>query len=211
MNKEAIEFLKAKEPRFAGHIERIGLIELKARYPDPFVGLIRSITYQQLATAAAAAIWGRVLALFEEQPPSAARLMAISDEQLRAAGLSRGKTQAMRDIAAKALAGIVPTEHEISQMSEEAIYEQLTQIHGVGPWTVAMLLIFTLNRPDIMPATDLGIRKGIQVLYGKRKLPQVEQIEKFASKWRPHRTTAALYLWRIAEAAKTAKRKAATS
>jgi 3-methyladenine DNA glycosylase/8-oxoguanine DNA glycosylase len=211
MNEEAIDFLKAREPAFADHIDRIGLIELSPKSPDPFLGLLKSITHQQLAGAAAGAIWRRVLALFADQTPNAELLLTLSDAQLRAAGLSRSKATAMREIAAKTMLGVVPDALGISRMSEEEIREQLTQIRGVGPWTVEMLLIFTLRRPDVMPATDYGIRKGIQVLYRKRALPTPKQIEKLANRWRPHRTTAALYLWRIAESAKPAQRNAATS
>jgi len=211
MNKNAVDFLRTREPKFAEHIDRIGLIELSAKSPDPFVGLIKSITYQQLAGAAAGAIWRRVRALFADQNPTAELLLLLSDEQLRAAGLSRGKTLAMREIAAKTMLGIVPDTDGISRMSENDIREQLTQIRGVGPWTVEMLLIFTLCRPDVMPATDYAIRKGIQVLYRKRSLPTPKQIEKLTSRWTPHRTTAALYLWRIAEGAKPIRRKAAIS
>ncbi len=212
MNPEAIAFLKAREPRFAEHIERIGDVALpKSRSKDPFLALIESIAYQQLAGAAARVIWSRVLALFPDQTPSAHALLALSEAQLRGAGLSRSKARALRDIAEKKAAGIVPTARSIARMSEKNVYERLTQIRGVGPWTVEMLLIFSLRRPDIMPATDYGVRKGFQVLYRKRSLPTPKQIEKCAQHWRPHRTTAALYLWRIAATAKPAKKKTATS
>ena len=212
MTKEEIERLMQRDPAFVAHISRIGPIILKMeRSRDPFLALLRSITYQQLAGSAAKAIWTRVLALFAGEPPCAEALLLLGDDQLRAAGLSRSKALAMRDIADKKLKGVVPTARSISRMSEQRIYEQLTQIRGVGPLTVEMLLIFTLRRPDVMPATDYGIRKGFQVLYRKRKLPSAKQIEKFAKRWSPHRTTAALYLWRIADGAKPIKRKAATS
>ena len=212
MNKKEIEQLRQREPAFVDHIGRIGPIILKSeRSRDPFLALLRSITYQQLAGSAAKAIWTRVLALFPDEPPCAEALLLLRDDQLRAAGLSRSKALAMRDIADKKLQGIVPNARSISRMSEQRIYEQLTQIRGVGPWTVEMLLIFTLLRPDVMPATDYGIRKGFQVLYRKRELPTPKHIEKFAQRWSPHRTTAALYLWRIADSAKPVKRGAATS
>jgi 3-methyladenine DNA glycosylase/8-oxoguanine DNA glycosylase len=208
MNSEAIDFLRSSEPRFAEHIERIGPVTINSpEYKDPFVALIRSITYQQLAGAAARAIWLRVLALFDGAAPTAEALLALSDEQLRSAGLSRSKVAAMRDIAVKTVAGIVPNARSIARMQEERIYERLTQIRGVGRWTVEMLLIFSLRRPDVMPVTDYGVRKGFQVLYRKRSLPTPKQLEKFARRWSPHRTTAALYLWRIANTAKPVRRK----
>ena len=148
-----------------------------------------------------------MLALFDGAAPTAEALLALSDEQLRSAGLSRSKVAAMRDIAAKTVAGIVPNARSIARMQEERIYERLTQIRGVGRWTVEMLLIFSLRRPDVMPVTDYGVRKGFQVLYRKRSLPTPKQLEKFARRWSPHRTTAALYLWRIANTAKPVRRK----
>ena len=212
MNKESIDFLKACEPAFTEHIDKIGPIELPAaKIRDPFIALMRSITYQQLAGAAAGAIWTRLQELFADEKPTPELLRLLSDEQLRGAGLSRSKIRAMRDIAQKAAAGIVPSARSISRMSEAVIYERLTQIRGVGNWTVEMVLIFTLRRPDVMPATDYAIRKGIQVLFRKRNLPTPRQIEKLTARWRPHRTTAALYLWRIAAASKPTRRKAATS
>jgi 3-methyladenine DNA glycosylase/8-oxoguanine DNA glycosylase len=159
--------------------------------------LLESIAHQQLAGAAARAIWGRVLALFEGTP-SPERLIALGDEHFRAAGLSRSKTLSMRDIAAKALAGAVPSAARIEAMPEAEVYELLTQIRGVGPWTVDMFMIFTLRRPDVMPATDYGVRKGFQMLNRKRAMPTPKQVLQAAERWRPYRTTAALYLWRIA-------------
>jgi DNA-3-methyladenine glycosylase II len=197
--------LNAADPELAAWIKRIGPIKLtRRRSREPFQALLESIAYQQLAGAAAKVIWGRVVALFEAGKPSPASLMAIEDEKLRGAGLSRSKVAAMKDIAAKALAGAVPDSKSIVRMKAEEIFDRLIQIRGVGPWTVEMLLIFTLARPDIMPASDYGVRKGLQVLQRKRKMPTPKQVEKFALRWRPHRTTAALYLWRIADAAKLA-------
>jgi 3-methyladenine DNA glycosylase/8-oxoguanine DNA glycosylase len=195
--------LRQCDPRLAEWIDRIGPIKLPKRAPcEPYLALLESIAYQQLAGAAARAIWGRVLKLFEEGLPNAAALVALTDDHLRGAGLSRSKILAMRDIATKALAGDVPGAEEILKMAEADIYERLTKIRGVGPWTVDMLLIFTLRRPDIMPATDFGVRKGYQVLYRKRKMPTPKELLKAAEPWRPYRTTAALYLWRIAESPK---------
>jgi 3-methyladenine DNA glycosylase/8-oxoguanine DNA glycosylase len=111
----------------------------------------------------------------------------------------------MKDIAHKALAGHVPDAKQIAKMSEKEIYDRLTQIRGVGPWTVDMLLIFTLRRPDILPSNDYGVRKGFQVLYRKRAMPSPKLLLKTAELWRPYRTTAALYLWRIADSSKQAK------
>jgi 3-methyladenine DNA glycosylase/8-oxoguanine DNA glycosylase len=175
------------------------------RTRDPFPALLEAIAHQQLAGAAAKAIWNRVLGLFPEGRPDPLHLTGLSDEHLRGAGLSRNKALTMKEIAARALAGDVPDAKCIAKMSEAEIAEQLTRIRGVGPWTVDMLLIFTLRRPDIMPLNDYGVRKGFQVLYRKRKLPTPKQLLASAECWRPYRTTAALYLWRIADAPKAGK------
>jgi DNA-3-methyladenine glycosylase II len=130
----------------------------------------------------------------------------MTESHLRTAGLSRSKALAMRDVCARVNAGTIPSGARIVKMPDADIYAQLTQVRGVGSWTVDMLMIFTLCRPDIMPATDYGIRKGFQILYRKRVLPSPKQIVKSAEKWRPYRSVAALYLWRIADTAKTKKK-----
>jgi len=131
--------------------------------------------------------------LFDEEGPRPEKLVALSEETLRSAGLSRSKAVSMRDIATRTLSGQIPDAQAMKEMSNEDLFATLTQIRGVGPWTVEMLLMFTLRRPDVMPATDYGVRKGFQMLYRKRKLPT------------PYRTAAALYLWRIADTAKEKK------
>jgi 3-methyladenine DNA glycosylase/8-oxoguanine DNA glycosylase len=132
----------------------------------------------------------------------------MTEAHLRTAGLSRSKALAMKDICVRHIAGQIPTVASIAQMSDADIYAQLLEVRGVGPWTVDMLLMFTLCRPDVMPVTDYGVRKGYQLLYRKRALPSPKQLLKLTEKWRPHRTVAALYLWRIAETAmKTKKQK----
>jgi DNA-3-methyladenine glycosylase II len=200
MHARATRHLRQQDPRLGEWIERIGQIKLPVRPPcEPYLALLESIAHQQLAGAAARAIWGRVLTLFEGGPPTPELLMTVSDEHLRAAGLSRSKTLSMRDIAAKAMTGDVPSAAQILEMAEADVYERLTKIRGVGPWTVDMLMIFTLRRPDVMPSTDFGVRKGYQQLYRKRAMPTPKEVLKAAERWRPYRTTAALYLWRIAD------------
>jgi 3-methyladenine DNA glycosylase/8-oxoguanine DNA glycosylase len=206
MHVRAANHLRSSDPRLGEWIDRLGIIKLPARRPpDPYLALLQSIAYQQLAGSAARAIWGRVLGLFEDGRPHPERLIALSEAHLRSAGLSRNKTLYMKDIADKALAGHVPDAKQIAKMTDKEIYDRLTQIRGVGPWTVDMLLIFTLRRPDILPSSDYGVRKGFQVLYRKRALPSPKLLLKTAELWRPYRTTAALYLWRIADSAKQAK------
>lgn len=206
MHARAVKHLRERDPHLREWIDRIGLIRLPQRpSADPFLALLESIAHQQLAGAAARAIWNRVLALFEDQLPRPERLLALSEAHLRSAGLSRSKALSMIHIAETAVAGQLPDEQRIMKMSELEILEQLTKIRGVGPWTVDMLLIFTLRRPDIMPLTDYGVRKGFQVLYRKRSLPTPKQLSKAADRWRPYRTAAALYLWRIADAKERTK------
>jgi 3-methyladenine DNA glycosylase/8-oxoguanine DNA glycosylase len=126
----------------------------------------------------------------------------MTEVELRTAGLSRSKALAMKDICVRVNAGKIPSTALIAQMSDADIYAQLMEARGVGMWTVDMLMLFTLCRPDVMPVTDYGVRKGFQVLYRKRALPSPKQLLKHSEKWQPHRSVAALYLWRIAETAK---------
>jgi 3-methyladenine DNA glycosylase/8-oxoguanine DNA glycosylase len=206
MHRRAVNHLRIQDPRLAEWIDRIGLIKMPPRRsPDPYLSLLETIAHQQLAGAAARKIWGRVVALFDEEGPRPEKLIALGEGQLRSAGLSRSKAVSMRAIASHTLSGQIPDAEGMKCMLDEDIFANLTRIRGVGPWTVEMLLMFTLRRPDIMPATDYGIRKGFQVLYRKRKMPTPKQLLKSADIWRPYRTAAALYLWRIADSAKRAK------
>lgn len=206
MHARAVKHLREKDPRFGEWIDRIGTIKLSPpRSREPYLALLESIAYQQLAGAAAKTIWNRVLGLFEDRLPQPELLLRMSDDQLRSAGLSRNKTFAMKAIAEAVIAGQVPDAVSIAQMPAEDIHKQLIRIRGVGPWTIDMLMIFTLRRPDVMPVNDYGVQKGFQVLYRKRALPTPKQLLKSAELWRPYRTAAALYLWRIADTPKTKK------
>ena len=206
MSLLATNHLRRCDPRLGDWIDRIGMLQLPSpEAREPYVALLETIAHQQLAGAAARAIWARVIALFENSILCPRRLADMTEEHLRSAGLSRSKAVAMRDICARVNAGKIPSAVQIKQMSDAEIYAQLMEIRGVGPWTVDMLMLFTLCRPDVMPATDYGVRKGFQVLYRKRKLPTPKQLVKFSEKWRPHRSVAALYLWQIADSAKKKK------
>ena len=206
MPKRAIDHLRRCDDRLGEWIDRIGVLQLpvpEAR--EPYVALLETIAHQQLAGAAARSIWARVIGLFEDRVPCPRRLVDMPEEHLRSAGLSRSKAMAMRDICAKVNAGKIPDAVKIKQMSDTEIYALLMEIRGVGSWTVDMIMMFTLCRLDIMPVTDYGVRKGFQVLYRKRKLPTPKQLAEFSEKWRPYRSIAALYLWRIADTAKKKK------
>jgi len=134
-------------------------------------------------------------------------LADITDEQIRACGFSFSKIAAIRDIAAKTLDGTIPSSRQIEKLTDEEIIERLTAARGVGRWTVEMLLIFQLGRKDVLPVDDFGVRNGFRLAYKKREMPKPKDLLKFGSRWRPHGTTAAWYLWRAADAAKNAKKK----
>jgi DNA-3-methyladenine glycosylase II len=212
MTTPAIRHLRKSDARFDEWIDRIGPLQLPVPpVREPYVALLESVAHQQLAGAAARAIWARVIGLFEDGVPCPKRLAEMSEADLRSAGLSRSKALAMKDICVRVNAGKIPTTALIAQMSDADIYAQLMEARGVGAWTVDMLMIFTLCRPDVMPVTDYGVRKGFQVLYRKRALPSPKQLLKFSEKWRPHRSVAALYLWQIAGTAKKPKKKKSLS
>jgi 3-methyladenine DNA glycosylase/8-oxoguanine DNA glycosylase len=199
--RAALRHLRRSDPRLAKAIAQVGRCGLEfTPTRSPFHSLLRAITYQQLSGKAAATIHGRVLALFPaEHGPHPELLLELPDAALRSAGLSRNKLLAIRDLAAKALDGTVPDMRGLKALGDEEIIERLTQVRGVGRWTVEMLLIFTLGRPDVLPVTDLGIRKGFQRAYGMRKLPAYSTLERAGRLWSPHRSIASWYLWRIAD------------
>jgi len=172
----------------------------------PFQALVRAVAHQQLNGTAAETILRRFRALFPGKKfPSASDLANVSDEALRGAGFSWAKIAALRDIAAKTLDGTIPTLRNIRKMSDAEIIERLTQVRGVGRWTVEMMLIFKLGRPDVFPADDFGIRDGYRVAYALDEMPKPKALLAHAERWRPHGTTAAWYLWQAANAAKEKK------
>jgi DNA-3-methyladenine glycosylase II len=198
MNAGAIRHLCDADKVMARLIKKVGPCTLKPKNRrSPFQALVQSIVYQQLNGTAASTIFGRLKALFPNRRfPAPEDLLAAPEELLRSAGLSRAKTAAMKDLAEKTISGIVPASRAIARMSEAEIMERLTTVRGIGPWTVEMLLIFTLGREDVLPATDYGVRKGFALTYGRRELPTPKELLEFGKKWQPHRTTAAWYLWR---------------
>ena len=197
MSVIAIGHLSRADRILAELIKRVGPCGLKPKPRTPFQALIRSVAYQQLNGTAAATILARVIALYPgKRFPRPEDILATPDNKLRAAGLSRSKTAAMKDIAAKTIEGVVPGTREIKKLSNEEIVERLTTVRGVGPWTVEMLLIFTLGRADVLPITDYGVRKGFALTYGRTELPSPKELLVWGEKWRPHRSVAAWYLWR---------------
>ena len=173
------------------------------RRRTPFESLVRAVAHQQLNGTAAETILRRFRALFPgKRFPSAKQLAEVDDDALRAAGFSWAKIASLRDIAAKTLDGTVPGSRAIYSMADAEIIERLTQVRGVGRWTVEMLLIFKLGRPDILPIDDFGVRNGFRVAFGLAELPKPKELLPHGDRWRPHGTTAAWYLWRAADAAK---------
>ncbi len=196
----AVEHLSAADTKLAAFITQVGpcTIEIPHHF-SIFFSLARSIVYQQLAGAAAAAIMGRVEALFPKGRMTPKNLLNTSDASLRAAGLSQNKLAALRDLAAKCLDGTVPTKRALARMADEEIIERISQVRGIGRWTVEMMLIFRLGRPNVLPVDDYGVRKGMQRLYKLRELPNKAAMRRRARKWEPWCTVASWYMWRCAE------------
>src|ERR1700730_2042499 len=167
----------------------------------PFDALAESIAYQQLSGKAAATIWGRVRALYPKRKFLDPKMvLKTPDRKLRAAGLSRSKVAAIKDLAAKTIDGTVPSVRVLARMGDEEIIERLIQVRGIGRWTVEMLLLFDLGRPDVWPVDDYGVQKGFAKTFGKRKLPTPKQLLKHGKRFAPHRSVAAWYFWRALDA-----------
>ena len=216
----ALAHLSAADPRLGKLIERAGPFTLRvASSQSPFEALVESIIYQQLHGKAAATIHRRMIQSFGDPlfpngalppHPTAQQLLDCPNEQLRAAGLSQNKMLALRDLAAKTIDGTVPTMPQIRRMSDEDIIEHLTQVRGIGRWTVEMLLMFRLGRPDIFPVSDYGIRKGFALTFQGLKptkkvepsdLPNAETMHRRGKKWAPWRSVASWYMWRACDLA----------
>jgi methylated-DNA-[protein]-cysteine S-methyltransferase len=197
----ALAHLRRADAKLAKMIDRVGPFAMRRdRASTLFLALAEAIVYQQLNGRAAATIWGRVKALFPHEPeePTPASLLGMSDARLRGAGLSANKLLSLRDLARRTQAGELPSLSEAEAMSDEALIERLTVVRGIGRWTVEMLLIFRLGRPDILAVDDFGIRKGFAVTLGKRALPERAQVAEHGKRWAPYRSVASWYLWRAA-------------
>jgi DNA-3-methyladenine glycosylase II len=199
----ALEFLTEADPDLGRTIRAVGPFGLKHRPTEaPFRELLRAITYQQLSGKAAATIFGRVLSIYGKgRYPTPQELLDTSPDRLRAAGVSRAKTLAMRDLAARTLDGTVPTAAGARRLDDETLIERLVAVRGVGRWTAEMLLIGGMGRPDVLPAHDLGIRKGFQLTFRTRGLPLPARVLRHGRRWQPYRTIASWYLWRAVDTA----------
>ena len=170
---------------------------------SPFESLARAIAYQQLHEKAAESILRRFVALFPAKRfPQPDDLLAMNEQAIRGAGFSQAKVAALRDLAAKTLDGTVPTGAIVRKLDDEAIIERLIAVRGVGRWTVEMLLIFQLGRPDVLPVDDFGVRNGFRITYGRRSMPTPNVVRQYGERWKPYRTAAAWYLWRAADRSK---------
>ena len=199
---QAIEHLGAADPKLGALIAQVGPCTLEIPHQfSIFHSLARSIVYQQLAGAAAKAILARVEALFPPARMTPRRMLAMDEARLRAAGLSQNKLSALRDLAAKCLDGTVPSKRQLAAMEDEEIIEHISKVRGIGRWTVEMMLIFRLGRPNVLPLDDYGVRKGMQCLYRLRELPDKAAGRRRARKWEPWCSIASWYMWRCAELA----------
>ncbi len=207
-HNHAHQHIAATDPRIAALIARSLRYNIKAApLIRPFDALAESIAYQQLSGKAAATIFGRVRALYPRRKYlDPEKILATPDESFRAAGLSRSKIAAVKDLAAKTIDGTVPSARAIARMSDEEIILRLTEVRGIGRWTVEMLLLFDLGRPDVWPVDDYGVRKGFAKIFGRRKLPTPKQLMKLGEKWRPYRSVAAWYFWRALDVPKKTSR-----
>lgn len=190
------------DPVLGRHIERVGPYKININdVADLYETLAEAIVYQQLHAKAAATIFARLKALGGPHGlPAPDKLLALDDAAIRGAGVSTAKMKAIRDLAARQRAGELPTIEVARTMDDHALVEKLTAVRGIGPWTVEMLLIFRLGRPDVLPSTDYGIRQGFQKVFRTKGLPTPKQILDRGERWRPYRTMAAWYLWRALDA-----------
>ncbi|MGL6246564.1 DNA-3-methyladenine glycosylase family protein [Pseudomonas sp.] len=195
----ATEFLASLDEDWARHIAAVGPCLHKPHAArDPYESLVRAIAYQQLHAKAGDAIVGRLLALFPATTfPRPEQILAAGFDPLRSCGFSAGKIATIQGIAQAALDGVVPDYAMALAMDDEALIERLITLRGVGRWTVEMLLIYSLERPDILPADDFGVREGYRRLKGLEVQPTRKQMVEIGLAWSPYRTVASWYLWRM--------------
>ncbi len=179
-------------------IEVVGPPALREPAPDPFLAILRSIAFQQLAGRAAAAIFGRFLANFEDGRPDVETVLALPEEKMRAAGLSAGKTASMRTFASLVAEGVIPL-NDVDELTDDEIVTRLTMVRGIGRWTAEMFLIFQLRRPDVWPVDDFAVRKGYGIAHRMEESPKPRDLLLAGEIFRPYRTVAAWYCWRATD------------
>jgi DNA-3-methyladenine glycosylase II len=195
--RSAVRKLKSCDPILDRIIRDKGAFAPR-RHGDPFAALCRAIISQQISTKVARTIEGRFLSLFPRRRPTATRLLAVEDAELRAVGLSGQKMKYMRDLAAHAVSGALRLSR-IGEQDDDDVIASLTRVKGVGVWTAQMFLMFVLGRPDVLPVDDFGLKKAVMIQYGFDELPGAEEIQSVAEPWRPYRSIATWYLWRSLE------------
>lgn len=197
---QAVKTLRSNCPRMAALIRQKGAFKLEvSKDQDLFISLARSITYQQLSGKAAATIYGRFEGLFAGKQPTPAVAVDFSVATLRAVGLSNNKALAIIDLAEHTCSGALPGARKMATMDDDAVIESLCRVRGIGPWTAQMHLMFSLGRPDVMPATDLGIQKGVQMTYALPGLPKPDQVLDVTAHLAPYRSVASWYFWRVVD------------
>ena len=196
----AVAALREADPRLAKLIDRVGPFRMQLqRTPSVFGALAEAIVFQQLNGKAAATIFARLCALFPHSTGLTPEgLLRAREERLRSAGLSGSKIASLRDLASKTRSGALPTLADAQSMPDAEIIERLTSVRGIGQWTVEMLLMFRLGRPDVLPVDDFGVRKGFGIAFGKAE-PSKQDLEKRGERWRPYRSVASWYLWRATD------------
>ena len=191
---KAMTHLRRSDPVLGGIIERVGPCRMAVEVNTPFASLAEAILYQQISGKAAASIHKKLLGVMGTRRLSPAALLALSDEQLRGAGLSRQKARYLRDLAEQTTKGL-PL-RRVHRMEDEEVVAVLTGVKGIGRWTAQMFLMFRLGRPDILPVDDYGVQKAMKSAYRLRSLPKPERMTRIAEAWRPYRSVACWYLWR---------------
>jgi DNA-3-methyladenine glycosylase II len=205
---EAIRFLRRTDPCLGELIRRAPEFRIEPHAESPYESLLRAIVYQSISRQAAGTIFSRVRALGTNgRCPTPEEILRARSTALRRAGLSRAKIDAVRDLARKTIGGLVPTLEQAHQFSDRELVDRLVTVRGVGVWTVEMLLIFRLGRPDVLPIHDFGVRKGFALAYGKKRLPTPRELAAYGERWRPYRTVASWYLWRAVQLAGDGARK----
>jgi DNA-3-methyladenine glycosylase II len=198
--------LAKADPVLGAWIKKFGPIKQEPpEHKELCAALFNAVAHQQLHGKAAQAILGRMMGLCGDAMPSPEQLLALTDEQLRACGFSGSKILALRDIAAKAQAKVIPSRAQARRMSDENLIKRLTTVRGVGRWTVEMLLMFTLGRPDVFPVDDFGVREGYRMIHGLEVQPKPKAFAIIGQAYAPYRSLAAMYLWRAADEPKLRK------
>ena len=197
---KAVAHLKAADPRLAAIIDTVGPFRMELKHSRSLFGaLAEAIVYQQLSNKAAATIYGRVEALYPDAPDgfTPRHILKTPDEALRGCGLSRAKVLAVQDLARRVEEGELPTLDVAQDIPDAELIERLVTVRGIGRWSAEMFLMFRLGRPDVLPLDDYSLRKAYAKAFRKRVLPSPKELEKAGQKWRPYRTVASWYLWRV--------------